>query len=165
MSSKTGGQSLVSLLVERLFNQTESERDQKFSDWFTYDEIDWFRDNADISKLNPLFDRYQNKMEEALEKTAAELDITNHSGIIAKLEEETGGRKGQWRVLNRMINIMTEREEFFEMMQTLAEKRFQSGEGVSARELDALLFGDIDDDDEEEEEGGKVSEGTKDSKK
>ena len=80
MSSKTGGQSLVSLLVERLFNQTESERDQAFSDWFTYDEIDWFRDNADISKLNPLFDRYQNKMEEALEKTAAELDITTHSG-------------------------------------------------------------------------------------
>ena len=82
------------------------------------------------------------------------------------MEEETGGRKGQWRVLNRMINIMTEREEFFEMMQTLAEKRFQSGEGVSARELDALLFGDIDDEEEEEEEeGGKVSEGTKDNKK
>ena len=59
MSSKSEGRSLVSLLVERLFNQTENERNETFSTWFTYDEIDWFRDNADISKMNPLFVRYQ----------------------------------------------------------------------------------------------------------
>ena len=157
MSSKTGGRSLVSLLIDKLFNQTESERDVTFSTWFTYDEIDWFRDNADISKMDPLFVRYQDRMEEALEKTAAELDITTHQGIIAKLEEETGGRKGQWRVLNRMIDIMTQREEFFVMMKNLAEKRYANGDGVSARELDALLFGDDDDDsDNDSDTGGKV---------
>jgi hypothetical protein len=160
MSSKTGGQSLVSLLVERLFNQTDSEREEAFSNWFTYDEIDWFRDNADLSKLNPLFYRYQDKMEKLLEKVAAELDITTHSGIIAKLEEETSGRKGQWRVLDRMISIMTEKEEFFEMMMQLAKKRFDSGDGVSARELDDLLFGG----DSSDDEGGKDNEGKENKK-
>ena len=167
MSSKSEGRSLVSLLVERLFNQTENERNETFSTWFTYDEIDWFRDNADISKMNPLFVRYQDNMEAALEKTAAELDITTHQGIIAKLEEETGGRKGQWRVLNRMIDVMTQKEEFFVMMKTLAEKRFANGEGVSAREFDDLLFGDDDDDDDDDddEEGKNNNEGSKQNKK
>ena len=53
MSSKTGDRSLVSLLLERLFNKTDAERDETFSSWFTYDEIDWFRDNADLSKMDP----------------------------------------------------------------------------------------------------------------
>ena len=163
MSSKTGGQSLVSLLVERLFNQTDTEKEDVFSNWFSYDEIDWFRDNADLSKLNPLFHRYQDNMEKALENVAAELDITTHAGILAKLEEETAGRTGQWRVLDRMICIMTEKEEFFDMMVQLAKKRFDSGEGVSARELDALLFGD--DTDSEEEQDAAVGGSSKESKK
>ena len=142
----------MSLLVERLFNQTESERNETFSAWFSYDEIDWFRDNADTSKLNALFTRYQDKMEKLLESVAAELEITTHEGIVAKLESETKGRTGQWRVLDRMINIMTEKEEFFQMMKALAKSRFDSGEGVSARELDELLFGD--DSDDEADGGG-----------
>ncbi len=156
MSSKEGGRSLVSALVDKLFNQTEDERNATFSAWFTYDEIDWFRDNADLSKMDPLFSRYQDKMEAALEGVAAELGITSHADIIARLESETGGRKGQWRVLNRMIDIMTRREEFFEMMQTLAEKRFAAGDGVSAREMDEMFFGDdSDDDDDDDDAEGK----------
>ena len=148
MSSKTGERSLVSLLLERLFNKTDAERDETFSSWFTYDEIDWFRDNADISKMDPLFRRYQDKMEVSLEECAEEIGLKTHEAIIGKLQEETGGRKGQWRLLERMIDIMTKREEFFEMMQALAEKRFASGDGVSQREMDELFdFGDSDSDD------------------
>ena len=47
------------------------------------------------------------------------------------------------------------REEFFEMMQALAEKRFASGDGVSQREMDDLFdFGDSDDDAEGKSAGG-----------
>ena len=127
MSSKTGDRSLVSLLLERLFNKTDAERDETFSSWFTYDEIDWFRDNADLSKMDPLFTRYQDKMEASMEECAAELGLKTHDAIIRRLRGN-GGRKGQWRLLERMIDIMTKREEFFEMMQALAEKRFAAGE-------------------------------------
>ena len=164
MSSKTGERSLVSLLLERLFNKTDAERDETFSSWFTYDEIDWFRDNADISKMDPLFRRYQDKMEVSLEECAEEIGLKTHEAIIGKLQEETGGRKGQWRLLERMIDIMTKREEFFEMMQALAEKRFASGDGVSQREMDELFdFGDSDSDDGSA--GGKSAGGGAASKK
>ena len=154
MSSKTGDRSLVSLRLERLFNKTDAERDETFSSWFTYDEIDWFRDNADLSKMDPLFTRYQDKMEASMEECAAELGLKTHDAIIRRLQEETGGRKGQWRLLERMIDIMTKREEFFEMMQALAEKRFAAGEGVSQREMDDLFDFDSSDDEAEGKSGG-----------
>lgn len=155
MSSKSGDRSLVSLLLERLFNKTDAERDQTFSSWFTYDEIDWFRDNADMSKMDPLFIKYQENMESAVKDCAKELGLSTEEAIIEKLRDETGGRKGQWRLLERMIDIMTKREEFFEMMQGLAEKRYSKGEGVSQREMDELFSFDSDDDVDE----GKSSAG------
>lgn len=157
MSTKTQ-RSLISLLLERIFNQTDDERVETFDSWFTYDEIDWFRDNADLRRLEPLFTRYQRKMEESIEAVAREIGLTSHDEIFRRLQEETAGREGQWRLLDRMLSVIDDREEFFVMMQTLAEKRFKSGDSISARELEDFLF-DFDDGDNEVSTGGKSDEG------
>ena len=122
--------SLISLLLERLFNKSEDERIQTFDQWFSYDEVDWFRDNADISRLNPLFERYQRKMEESIEVIGEELGLTSHDAIYRRLEQESGGSGGQRRLLDRMLSIIDDREEFFIMMQTLAEKRHRTAAGI-----------------------------------
>ena len=92
-----------------------------FKEWFTNEEIDSFRDNPDIDQLEPLFVRYQNKMEAALEDFAAEEGLGDPSEIIDALRQVRDERD-EWKKLDKMIDTMTKKEEFFIMMMKKAER-------------------------------------------
>ena len=88
-------------------------------------EIDSFRDNPDIDALEPLFVRYQNKMEAALEDFAADEGLTSETEIIDALRacrDDGDAAKNEWKKLDKMIDTMTKKEEFFIMMMKKAER-------------------------------------------
>ena len=96
-----------------------------FKDWYTDSEIDSFRDNPDIDQLEPLFVRYQNKMEAALEDFAADEGLTSETEIIDALRacrDDGDAAKNEWKKLDKMIDTMTKKEEFFIMMMKKAER-------------------------------------------
>ena len=95
--------------------------------WFNFagSEIDSFRDNPDIDQLEPLFVRYQNKMEAALEDFAADEGLTSETEIIDALRacrDDGDAAKNEWKKLDKMIDTMTKKEEFFIMMMKKAER-------------------------------------------
>ena len=81
----------------------------RFKEWFSEEEVDQFRDNADLSRMEPLFHRWQDNMEELLTRFAAEEGLESPSEIINALEE-CRSDTGDWKTLNNLINSMTEKE-------------------------------------------------------
>ena len=81
----------------------------RFKEWFSAEEVDQFRDNADTSALNPLFHRWQDKMEELLTLFAAQEGLESPGEIVSALEE-CRSDTGDWKTLNNLINSMTEKE-------------------------------------------------------
>ena len=81
----------------------------EFKEWFSAEEVDQFRDNADTSALNPLFHRWQDKMEELLTLFAAQEGLESPGEIVSALEE-CRSDTGDWKTLNNLINSMTEKE-------------------------------------------------------
>ena len=92
-----------------------------FNDWFTASEIDSFVDNPAINELEPLFIRYQNKMEAALEEFARDEDLGDSAEIIEALSSVRDERD-EWKKLDKMIDTMTKKEEFFVMMMKKGER-------------------------------------------
>ena len=116
MSSKTGGdkkkkkskksQSLISKLNAKLLKDRGRHC---FNEWYTEAEIDSFRDNPAIDELEPLFIRYQNKMEKALENFAADEGLRDESEIIEALrscrDDDVG--KSEWKKLGKFLNLLS----------------------------------------------------------
>ena len=111
MASKTSGKkkkrqpaSLISKLNLKLL---QDRGRHCFNDWFSAEEIDRFRDNADTSVLDPLFERYQVRMEAALEDFASEEGLSDPTEIIDdfplvrqlrdSIAAETGPDDAGWR--------------------------------------------------------------------
>tara|TARA_B100000795_G_scaffold269686_1_gene259931 strand:- start:3285 stop:3605 length:321 start_codon:yes stop_codon:yes gene_type:complete len=94
----------------------------RFREWFTSDEIDLFRDNPDTSQLIPLFERFQNKMEDVLMKHARNSGLDSAEELVHALSEARAENPEEWKTLNNLIDSMTEKELFFKMMQGRAEK-------------------------------------------
>ena len=92
-----------------------------FNEWYTNEEIDSFRDNPRMEELEPLFVRYQNKMEAALEDFAADEGLGDSIEIIDALKQ-CRDEKDEWKKLDKMIDTMTKKEEFFIMMMKKAER-------------------------------------------
>ena len=122
MASKTSGKkkkrqpaSLISKLNLKLL---QDRGRHCFNDWFSAEEIDRFRDNADTSVLDPLFERYQVRMEAALEDFASEEGLSDPTEIIDALKE-TRDERDEWKKLDKMIDTMTKKEEFFIMVRAL----------------------------------------------
>ena len=122
MSSKTGegksGEGKVSSsasarssnLIKKLTRKVLKDMSKlRFREWFTEEEVDQFRDNADLSRMEPLFHRWQDKMEDLLTKFAADEGLESPSEIISALEE-CRCDTGDWKTLNNLINSMTEKE-------------------------------------------------------
>ena len=104
----------------------------RYREWFTEEEIDRFRDNADTASLDPLFHRFQDKMEELLTGFAADEGLESPSEIIEALEA-CRSETGEWKQLNNLINSMTEKELFFRSMQIRAEQTYaKRGRGGSS---------------------------------
>ena len=81
----------------------------RFKEWFTEEEVDQFRDNADLSRMEPLFHRWQDKMEELLTHFASQEGLESPGEIISALEE-CRSNTGDWITLNNLISSMTEKE-------------------------------------------------------
>jgi|TARA_B110000208_G_C11596253_1_gene368252 hypothetical protein len=94
----------------------------RFREWFTPEEIDLFRDNADTSRLIPLFERFQDKMEAVLLKHAGNNGMETPEELIDALAEARAENPAEWKTLNNLIDSMTQKELFFAMMQGRAEK-------------------------------------------
>ena len=94
----------------------------RFREWFTTEEIDLFRDNADTTRLVPLFERFQDKMEAVLMKHARNSGLDSPEELIGALAEARAENPDEWKTLNNLIDSMTEKELFFKMMQGKAEK-------------------------------------------
>ena len=94
----------------------------RYRGWFTADEIDLFRNNADTSQLLPLFERYQDKMEVVLMKHARNNGLETAEALVEALAEARAENPEEWKVLNNLIDSMTEKELFFSMMQGRAER-------------------------------------------
>ena len=117
-SKKQKTKSLISKLNQKLL---QDRGRHCFNEWFTDSEIDSFRDNPDINALEPLFIRYQEKMEAALEDFAADEGLSDSIEIIDALKE-CRDEKDEWKKLDKMIDTMTKKEEFFIMMVKKAER-------------------------------------------
>lgn len=102
-----------------------------FSEWFSEGEVDSFRDNPDLTQLDPLFERYQVRMEAALEDFAADEGLTSTSEIIDALETARA-ENNEWTQLDKMIDTMTKKEEFFVMMQKRAVRQHTKRTGGGA---------------------------------
>ena len=75
-------------LIQRLYKKLMIERGRNyFGSWFSAEEIKDFQDNPDILALDPLFQRYQDKMEAALEDFASEEGLESAEEIIMALEQ------------------------------------------------------------------------------
>jgi hypothetical protein len=94
----------------------------RFREWFTSDEINLFHDNPDTSQLIPLFERFQDKMEATLMKHARNNGMETPEELIDALTEARADNPEEWKVLNNLIDSMTEKELFFSMMQGRAER-------------------------------------------
>jgi len=94
----------------------------RFREWFTADEINLFHDNPDTSQLIPLFERFQDKMEATLMKHARNNGMETPEELIDALTEARADNPEEWKVLNNLIDSMTEKELFFSMMQGRAER-------------------------------------------
>ena len=81
----------------------------RFKEWFTAEEVEQFRDTADMAKMDPLFERWQDKMEQLLTRFAAEEGLESPGEIISALED-CRSDTGDWKTLNNLINSMTEKE-------------------------------------------------------
>jgi len=136
---KKKSQSLISKLNAKLLRDRGRHC---FQDWFSDSEIDSFRDNPDINALEPLFVRYQEKMEAALEDFAAVEGLRDSIEIIDALRECRDDQKDEWKKLDKLIDTMTKKEEFFIMMVKKAERTFakrngNSGGGSGGKSADA----------------------------
>ena len=122
-SKKKKGPRQPASLISKLNLKLLQDRGRHcFNDWFSAEEIDRFRDNADTSVLDPLFERYQVRMEAALEDFAREEGLSDPTEIIAALRE-TRDERDEWKKLDKMIDTMTKKEEFFIMVRGAAEQR------------------------------------------
>ena len=72
--------------------------------------------------LDPLFERYQVRMEAALEDFAAEEGLNDPTEIIDALKE-TRDERDEWKKLDKMIDTMTKKEEFFIMVRGWTARR------------------------------------------
>ena len=81
----------------------------RFKEWFSGEEVDQFRDNPDVARLDPLFLRWQDNMEQLLTRFAAEEGLESPGEIISALED-CRSDTGDWKTLNNLINSMTEKE-------------------------------------------------------
>ena len=94
----------------------------RYREWFTTAEIDLFRDNADTSRLQPLFERFQDNMEACLMKHARNNGLDTPEELIDALTEARAENPEEWKTLNNLIDSMTEKELFYSMMQGRAER-------------------------------------------
>jgi hypothetical protein len=139
MSSKTGeapkqkkkkkgkSKSLIAKLTAKLL---QDRGRHCFNEWFSDDEIMSFREGSAQLQTEPLFVRYQEKMEAALEDFCADEGLRDPAEIIDALREcrEEGG-EGEWKKLDKMIDTMTKKEDFFVMMMKKADRTHAKREG------------------------------------
>jgi len=139
MSSKTGeapkqkkkkkgkSKSLIAKLTAKLL---QDRGRHCFNEWFSDDEIMSFREGSAQLQTEPLFVRYQEKMEAALEDFCADEGLRDPAEIIDALREcrEEGG-EGEWKKLDKMIDTMTKKEDFFAMMMKKADRTHAKREG------------------------------------
>ena len=111
-----------SILTSPLFLFFTQMAKLRYREWFTTAEIDLFRDNADTSRLQPLFERFQDNMEACLMKHARNNGLDTPEELIDALTEARAENPEEWKTLNNLIDSMTEKELFYSMMQGRAER-------------------------------------------
>ena len=116
---KQKARSLIGRLNEKLLR---GRGRHCFEEWFTPAEVDVFRDNADLTQMDPLYYRYMEKMEAAMSDFSQEEGLASAMEIFQALEacrDETN----EYKQLDKMIDTMSKKEEFFIMMQKRAERQ------------------------------------------
>ena len=115
MSPKRGKRNT---LIRRLTHKLLVGRGKHcFKDWFSADEIDLFHDNPDITQLDPLFDRYKSRMENALEDFAESEGLKGTNEIMDAIQNDSESDRAEHAKLMQMIDTMSKKEDFFIMMQ------------------------------------------------
>ena len=125
--SRNTKNSMVARLTVKLFKERGRHC---FQEWFTPREVMRFKDNPDMTQLEPLYQRYMDKMEAALADFAADEGLRGAHDIFKALEECRERDSNEYRRIDRMIDVMAKKEEFFIMMQKNAEKNALKGIGV-----------------------------------
>lgn len=111
-------------LIRRLTHKLLVDRGQHcFEDWFTPEQIDLFHDNPDITLLNPLFKKYKGRMEEALKDFGHDEGLHNTNEIMDAIQQDVESSRVEHRKLMKMIDTMSNMEDFFIMMQKKADRK------------------------------------------
>ena len=126
-------------LITRLLRSLMVDRGRHcFRDWFSEDEILSFRTSAN---LEPLFERYQERMEASLVDFCRREEGLETPVDIASALERARDETEEYKQLDKLINSMSRREVFFKMMRRRADRLWDKKQSTMDRLKQAGLGG------------------------